>query len=58
MNKLNRLNKCDFCKYKSNSGCMVTPTQYYCKEAVDEYYQYINNKKQPQQKSLRSWDRR
>ena len=52
--------KCNFCKYKSSSGCMVTPNSYYCKEATDEYYQYLKNKnvKQPTQKSLRSWDKR
>jgi hypothetical protein len=39
---------------------MVTPNSYYCKEANNEYYQYLQNKKvsQPAQKSLRSWDKR
>jgi hypothetical protein len=39
---------------------MVTPNSYYCKEANDEYYQYLRNKKAPQppQKSLRSWDKK
>jgi hypothetical protein len=37
---------------------MAKPNSYYCKEAIDEYYQSLNNKKQPQQKSLRPWDRR
>ena len=36
----NKLTKCSFCGYKTNSGCMVTPNSYYCKKATDEYYQY------------------
>lgn len=53
-------NKCSFCKYATQRGCMVTPNSYYCKEANDEYYQYLRNSKikQPVQKSLRSWDKR
>lgn len=54
--------KCNFCKYATRGGCMVTPNSYYCKEANDEYYQYLRNKntngKQPVQKSLRSWDKK
>ena len=54
--------KCSFCKYATNGGCMVTPNSYYCKEANDEYYRYLKNKKtgaqQPTQKSLRSWDKK
>lgn len=52
--------KCDFCKYRSNSGCMVTPNSHYCKEANDELHRYLQNKKNPQpaQKSFRPWDRR
>ena len=54
-----RLSKCDFCQYRSFSGCMVTANSYYCKKANDEYYQYINGgSKQPPKKSLRPWDRR
>ncbi len=51
--------KCDFCRYKTSSGCMVTPNSYYCKEANDEFYRYLQNKKAPQQpqKSLRAWDK-
>jgi hypothetical protein len=39
---------------------MVTPNSHYCKEANDEYYQYLKNKntKQSAQKSLRSWDKK
>jgi hypothetical protein len=38
---------------------MATPNSHYCREASDEYYQYLrNNKNQPTQKSLRSWDKR
>ena len=53
-------NKCSFCKYATTGGCMVTPNSTYCREANDEYYQYIKNKnvKQPAQKSLRSWDKK
>ena len=53
-------NKCSFCRYWSGSSCMTTPNSYYCKEANDEYYQYLRNNKinQPVQKSLRSWDKR
>ena len=50
--------KCDFCKYKSNSGCMVTPNSFYCREASDEYSYYIKNKSATSaQKSFRPWDR-
>ena len=53
-------NKCSFCKYATRGGCMVTPNSAYCKEANDEYYQYLRTKniKQPAQKSLRSWDKK
>ncbi len=56
----NPKSKCSFCKYWTGRGCMVTPNSYYCKEANNEYYQYLQNKKisQPAQKSLRSWDKR
>lgn len=52
--------KCDFCRFWSGSGCMVTPNSHYCKEANNEYYQYIKNSKtaQPAQKSLRAWDKK
>ena len=53
------VNKCSFCKYFSGKSCMATPNSSYCREATDEYYQYIrNNQKQPAQKSLRSWDKK
>lgn len=52
-------NKCSFCKYYSGKSCMATPNSHYCREASDEYYQYLrNNKNQPAQKSLRPWDKR
>ena len=52
-------NKCSFCKYATARGCMVTPNSYYCKEANDEYYQFLRNKKSnTPQKSLRPWDKR
>lgn len=56
---VNKLSKCDFCSYKTGSGCMVTPNSYYCKKATDEYYQYIKSGQQSKSaKSLRPWDRR
>jgi len=55
----NKKTKCSFCRYKTSSGCMVTPNSYYCKEANDEYYQYLRSgQKQPTQKSFRSWDKK
>ena len=54
--------KCSFCKYATNGGCMAIPNSHYCREANDEYYQYLHNKKagapQPQIKSLRKWDKK
>ena len=53
--------KCNFCRYATRSGCMVTPNSHYCKEAKDEYYQYLasqNKANQPAQRSLRSWDKK
>jgi hypothetical protein len=52
--------KCDFCRYKTASGCMATPNSAYCREAADEYYQYLKSKNtvQKPQKSLRSWDKK
>lgn len=61
MNNVHNKNKCNFCKYATVRGCMVTPNSHYCKEANDEYYQYLRNKniKQlPVQKSLRAWDKK
>ena len=43
--KSTKLTRCSFCRYWSGSSCMVTPSSYYCKDANDEYYQYINNNK-------------
>lgn len=53
-------NKCAFCQYSIGSGCMVTPNSYYCKNAIDEYYQYLQSKKSTKfvQKSFRPWDRK
>ena len=51
--------KCNFCKYWSGSSCMVTPFSAYCKEASDEFYNYLkNNKTSTPVKSLRSWETR
>jgi hypothetical protein len=56
----NSKTKCDFCRHWTGRSCMVTPNSHYCKEANDEFYQFLKNKKvaQPAQKSLRPWDRR
>lgn len=53
-------NKCSFCRYWSGRSCMVTPNSYYCKQANDEYYQYLRLGKSalPTQKSLRPWDKK
>ena len=53
--------KCAFCKYFSGSSCMAKPNSAYCRDAADEYYQYLrtkNVKPLPVQKSLRSWDKK
>jgi hypothetical protein len=57
-----KLSYCDFCVYKTSSGCNAKPNSAYCTEAKNEYYQYIRSKgsttSQPAQKSLRSWDKK
>lgn len=52
--------KCDFCRYWTGKSCMVTPSPVNCREATNEYYQYMQNKTAfaKPQKSLRSWDRK
>lgn len=52
--------KCSFCRYWSGRSCMVTPNSYYCKQANDEYCQYLRLKINtlPTQKSLRPWDKK
>ena len=53
--------KCDLCMYHTGHSCMVTPSKYTCKNANDEYYQYIrqtNNSASVASKSLRPWDKR
>lgn len=59
MNNMQK-NKCNFCRYATKSGCMVTPNSHYCKEANDEFYRYLQNKQnlQPTQRSLRPWDKK
>ncbi len=38
---------------------MAVPNSHYCKEALDEYYQYLRgNKQQAPVKSFRKWDKR
>ena len=58
MQQNKKLNYCDFCAYHVASGCSAKPNSAYCTEAKNEYWQYINNKKQPQVKSFRKWDKR
>ena len=57
MNNYKRLTKCDFCKYKTASGCNAKPDSSYCREAANEFYAYLNKNKQPT-KSLRLWERK
>ena len=56
MNIKQQYTKCDFCKYRAGGKCTVVPNSFYCKEASDEFYTYLN-KKQPT-KSLRPWERK
>lgn len=49
--------KCDFCRYWTGRSCRVVPNSAYCREAQDEYYQYIRGNTLPKQKSLRKWDK-
>lgn len=58
MQQTKKLGYCDFCMYKTNSGCSAKPNSAYCTEAKNEYWQYINNKTQPKIKSFRKWDRK
>jgi hypothetical protein len=58
MNNYKRLTKCDFCKYKTASGCNAKPDSIYCKEATNEFYVYLNKNKQQTTKSLRPWERK
>jgi hypothetical protein len=38
---------------------MTVPNSKYCKEALDEYYQYLNkNKPQTPTRSFRPWDKK
>lgn len=54
-----RKTKCDFCTYRTATGCMVVPDSHYCAKAKDEYFAWLNSKKQQQPvKSLRKWERR
>lgn len=50
-----QLTKCDFCKYRTNGGCMVTPNSYYCKEAQNEFYAYLASKKQQSINKGKKW---
>lgn len=49
--------KCDFCRYWTGQSCRVVPNSAYCREAQDEYYQYLRGNTLPKQKSLRKWDK-
>ena len=58
MQQNKKLSYCDFCVYHTASGCTAKLDSAYCTEAKNEYWQHVNNKSQPQVKSLRKWDRR
>lgn len=60
--KINKLNRCAFCRYYTGSSCMVTPNSYYCREANDEHHQYASDyakgvKSKAPVKSFRKWDK-
>jgi len=40
-----RYTKCDFCRYKTASGCTAKPDSFYCRDATNEFYQWLNNQK-------------
>ena len=58
MNTKQQYTKCDFCKYKSGRTCMAKPDSHYCKDALNEFYAYLNKNKQQPTKSLRPWERK
>lgn len=47
MNK--QYTKCDFCQYRTRSGCTVTPNAYNCREANNEFYAYLAELKRKNQ---------
>lgn len=49
MNTYKKYTKCDFCKYKTPSGCNAVPDSYYCKEAQNEFYVYLTELKKQNQ---------
>jgi len=40
-----KLTPCDFCAYKTKSGCTVTPNSHYCTQAKNEFYAYLAKQK-------------
>ena len=40
-----RYTKCDFCQYHTKTGCMMTQNSYYCKNATDEFYRWLERQK-------------
>ena len=30
--------KCDFCAFRTQSGCSARPDSHYCKDATNEFY--------------------
>jgi hypothetical protein len=58
MQQNKKLTPCNFCVYHTTSGCSAKPDSAYCTEAKNEYWQYVQDKKQPKVKSLRKWDRK
>ena len=37
--------KCDFCRYYVGKTCTARPNSWYCKEATNEFYQYLSELK-------------
>jgi hypothetical protein len=57
MKQSQKLTPCAFCVYHTASGCSAKPDSAYCTEAKNEYWQYVQSKKQPKVKSFRKWDK-
>lgn len=48
-----KLTKCDFCKYKTGSGCSVKADSSYCREANNEFFAYLAELKKKESKKSR-----
>jgi len=38
--------KCDFCQYRAGGRCTVKPDSFYCRDAQNEFYQWLKERKQ------------